>query len=211
LQVDTVVRNAANTATFGLADKADAAIDATLGVGGGGDWAHRYQAELDREAARTVYDSIHRGVARRLGETLGIGLDMAGGAEGGVAWSEGLPNLAKGKLGEALSAGKTILKGDFPVQFQAIKRLTRGYTRTDHATAKGLWVEAKFGPKARLLPRQNQAQVELGPQYRVDWWLPKHVGYLGGGTAGLGGLLSAGQNEPKRDAQGFGVAEPGRN
>ena len=31
LQADTVVRNAANAATFGLADKADAAIDATLG------------------------------------------------------------------------------------------------------------------------------------------------------------------------------------
>lgn len=187
LQADTFVRSAANTATFGLADNAEATVDATLGQGGPGDWADRYQAELNQEAQRNVYDSIHRGVAQRLGELGGIGLQFLGGAEGGVGWSEGLPSMAKGELGENLSVGKTILKGDTPVGFQVTKRLSRGYTRADHLTADGTYVEAKFGPKASLSGPQTRAQTELGPQYRVDWWLPKHVGYLaGGGVAAVG-------------------------
>ena len=68
LQADTFVRSAANTATFGLADNADAALGATLGMGGSGDWAQRYQAELNQEAQRNVYDSIHRGVTQDWGE-----------------------------------------------------------------------------------------------------------------------------------------------
>lgn len=195
LQADTVARNALNTATFGLGDKINAAVDASIGLGGPGDWTRRYQNIADRNAARNVYDSIHRGVARRLGEGAGIAIDTAGGAEGGVAWSEALPSASKGALGEWLSAGKTILKRDTPTQFQTIKRLSKGYTRVDHATANGVFVEAKFGPKASLSPRQTQAQAELGPKYRVDWWLPKHVGYIAGGLGALGGLLGAAHNE----------------
>jgi|GEM_PF-3994877 len=201
LQADTFVRSAANTATFGLADNAEAAADAAFGGGGSGDWAHRYQNELNQQKQRDVYDSIHRGVAKRLGEIGGVGLDFLGGAEGGVAWSEGLPSVAKGKLGEALSVGKTLLKRDVPVKYQAVKRLARSYTRADHLTADGTYVEAKFGPKASLSNAQTRAQTELGPQYRVDWWLPKHVGYIGGGAAGGGALLQPKHNEPPHRVQ----------
>jgi hypothetical protein len=43
-------------------------------------------------------------------------------------------------------------------------------------------LDAKFGPGARLTPRQREARQKLGPNYRVDRWGPQHVG-LGAGAA----------------------------
>ncbi len=198
LQADTAVRNAANTLTFGLADKADSAINAALGQGGPGNWADRYQAELNQDAARNVYDSIHRGVAKRLGEIGGVGLGLGDvgvlGAEGAAA----LPIKAKGLLGEGLSAAKTALKGDWPVGFQVRRTLQNGLkTVVDHETAKGISVEAKFGPWARLTKNQRQAQAQWGDLYRVDRWGPGHVDAITAGAAAPVGLLGAYRNEQR--------------
>jgi hypothetical protein len=201
LQADTFARSAANTLTFGLADNGEAALDATFGQGGPGDWGQRYQNELNQQKARDVYDSINRGFADRLGQITGVGLGLVGGAEGGVAWSEGLPSMAKGKLGEGLSEAKSFLDANPALSSQVVKKLSRGYTRADHLTADGTYVEAKFGPNASLSPAQTRAQTELGPQYRVDWWLPKHVGYLGGGLAGVLSAFSAAGNQQPHQVQ----------
>ena len=195
LQADTAVRAAANTLTFGGADNFAAAMDATLGQEPG-TWPQRYDADLKAQAARNVYDAIHRSAMRHLGEAGGIGIGMMGGNVAGIEGSAALPIKTKGLLGEILSTGKTILKGDWPADFQVPHRLQNGLkTIVDHDTAKGISVESKFGPSARLTKNQRYAQQQWGPQYRVDRWGPSDIGVIGAGAAGAGGLLSAGLQE----------------
>jgi len=66
-------------------------------------------------------------------------------------------------------------------------------TIVDHHTVKGINVESKFGPGAKLSRNQRYAQQQWGLGYRVDHWLPDHVGLI---TAPLGpavgGLLAWG-------------------
>jgi hypothetical protein len=199
LQADTFVRSAANTATFGLADNAEAAGDATFGGGGSGDWAHRYQSELNQQKQRDVYDSVNRGVAKRLGEIGGVGLALGDVGVLGAESSAALPIRAKGVLGEGLSAAKTVLKGDWPVGFQVRHALQNGLkTVVDHDTAKGISVEAKFGPWARLTKNQRMAQAQWGDLYRVDRWGPRHVGGIAAGAAAPVAAFGAYQNEKHR-------------
>jgi hypothetical protein len=176
-----------------LADKGQAALDATLGSGGDGNWLDRYNADLKQQAARNVYDHVNRGIASGLGTAGGAGLALADGNVLGAETSAALPIKAKGLLGEALSMGKTIAKGDWPEATQVRRVMQNGKTTiVDHQTKSGLMVEAKFGPSARLSTNQRYAQNQWGPMYRVDRWLPRHVGYIGGAIGGATGLLSAG-------------------
>jgi hypothetical protein len=192
LQADTAVRGAANVLTFGLADKAEAAVDAALGAGGPGNWRQRYDANLQQEQARNVYDSINRGIAKRFGEYGGAALGVGDGFVLGSEGSAALPIRAKGLLGEGLSAAKTVLSGDLPTDFQVRKVLPSGRaTIADQQTAKGLTVEAKFGPRARLSKNQTEAQRVFGDGYRVDRWMPAHVGNIGATAAGTAGMTSA--------------------
>ncbi len=104
-----------------------------------------------------------------------------------------LAPATKGALGEGLSWLKTRLSGDYPVGLQVRVPLSRSFTVADQTTARGLAVESKFGPKARLKGPQILAAEELGPSYRVDRWMPRHVGYITGaasGAAGARGLLA---------------------
>jgi hypothetical protein len=150
LQADTAVRGAANVLTFGLADKAEAAVDAALGAGGPGNWRQRYDANLQQEQARNVYDSINRGIAKRFGEYGGAALGVGDGFVLGSEGSAALPIRAKGLLGEGLSA-----------------------------------------PRARLSKNQTEAQRVFGDGYRVDRWMPAHVGNIGATAAGTAGMTSA--------------------
>ncbi|WP_395670321.1 hypothetical protein [Phenylobacterium sp.] len=108
---------------------------------------------------------------------------------GGVAKSaaktvSGLPKEAKGKIGERLSDGRTLLSGDWPkLHGKKFKLDGDGHTFADHQTARGKVVEAKLGPTARLSDRQRQAQAELGKRYRYDHWSFDDVGRLAGGAA----------------------------
>ena len=74
-------------------------------------------------------------------------------------------------------------------------------TVLDHETAKGMYVESKFGPSARLTPNQRYAQQQWGPDgYRVDYWMPQHVGAITAPVGTTGGLLSWGmQQSPSAD------------
>lgn len=115
---------------------------------------------------------------------------IGGGVMGGLGEVAGrashyLPPSAKGKLGEALSVGKSLLRGEIPTGTQVRTQLSKGATIVDVVTNKSR-VEAKFGAKARLSPAQRRAQNEL-PNYRVDRWLPRDVGRILGAITGQNG------------------------
>jgi hypothetical protein len=123
---------------------------------------------------------------------MGLGDVGVVGAESAAA----LPIKAKGLMGEGLSVAKTVLKGDRPAAFQVRHTLQNGLTTVvDHDTAKGISVEAKFGPWARLSKNQRQAQKQWGDLYRVDRWGPRHVGAIAASAAAPVGLLGVYENE----------------
>jgi len=190
LQMDTAMRSAADTLSMGTADEIAAGADA-LFSGGVDGYRDRYEAALARELERDEYDEMHRAAARAIGESAATALlAYTGGYAVGKGVSAELAPVTKGKLGEALSVGKTLLKGDLPVKFQVRVPLSRGYTRADQATLRGYSVEAKFGPRANLRPRQIQAVEELGDTYRVDRWMPEDAGrVLGASSAPFGALI----------------------
>jgi hypothetical protein len=195
LQADTFQRSAANLATGGWSDNIAAAMDAWFDRSPG-DWLTHYKAALQKQLARDAYDASHRTADVLSGDGLGLYIVTRGAARAGAERSAALPPVAKGQLGERLSVAKTILQGDRPVGFQLSKIMQNGKrTRIDHETAKGLYVESKFGPAAKLSPNQQYAQEQWGSGYRVDHWLPEHVGRI---TAPLGpamsGLLSWGNH-----------------
>lgn len=185
-QVGAVARATANRVTLGRADDLSAAGDALLGFGAGHDFGERYRSNLQQEHGRTRYDAVNRPVAKATGDLVAEALVFKGAGKAGAYGSSRLPPKAKGVLGEVLSAGKTILRGDRPVALQVQHPLvTGGRTVIDHVTRAGKFVEAKFGPTARLSQRQRQAQALYGDSYRVDRWQPYHVGRITGG-AGAG-------------------------
>jgi hypothetical protein len=120
--------------------------------------------------------------AHEVGAQTGEVLSFLGGAKAGVEAANVLSPRAKGVLGEGLSVIKTLGRRDLPKEFQAKEPVRGGFTRADHVTTRGQFVESKFGPGARLTPRQREAQQKLGSNYRVDRWGPQHIG-LGAGAA----------------------------
>jgi hypothetical protein len=193
----------ASALTFGLADRASAAANTLLGFGGPGDFGQRYQGLLQQEQARDEFDATHRQLPNAIGGLLGAALMGKGAGRGGSNWSDSLAPMAKGSLGEAMSWVKTFLGRDTPRYLQHRTPLSRGYTVSDHLTDAGKYIESKFGRTADLSPAQRRAQQELAPNYRVDWWMPAHVGRVTGraaGAAGAGGLLS-GDTRGRRQAR----------
>lgn len=181
LQADTAIRSAADVLSLGLADEAAAKVDSLPfwpGRGRDYDTAHLEQQARDNS------DAYYRPVARGAGAVLGTGLAIYGGAGLGTRWSAGLPIQAKGRLGEQMSKAKTIFTGDWPVAAQKRVPLSQSYTVADQLTALGKIVESKFGPMARLSKNQRRAVTELGARYRVDRWMPYHVGRVTGTGAG---------------------------
>lgn len=189
-QVGAVARAAANRATFGGADHFSAAADAALGFGEGDSFRDRYRSNLPKEQERTEYDAQHRPVAKAVGDLAGEALGFKGASKAGALGVGRLPPKAKGVVGEVLSAGKSVLKGDAPKHFQVRQKLEAGgHTVLDQITRAEKFVEAKFGPTARLSRRQRQAQAQYGDRYRVDHWQPHHVGRITGGVgAGAVGI-----------------------
>ena len=185
-QGGAVARAAANRMTFGYADRFSAAADAAIGFGEGETFRDRYRSNLGLEAQRTQYDARHRPVAKAVGDVAGEVIAFKGVGGAGVSAVRRLPPKAKGVVGEVLSAGKTVLRGDLPVGFRRPLTVKGGRTIRDHVTLRGGSVEAKFGPTARLSPRQREAQEELGSLYRVDRWQPHHVGRITGGAGAVG-------------------------
>lgn len=196
LQADTVTRSAANIATFSMADKAEAGWDALFDQSPG-DWLAHYKTSLQNQLNRNFYDANHRQAATAAGGALGAGLLTALGYRYGAGLSGALSILEKGKLGEDLSKVKTMLQGDWPVASQVRKPLPNGRsTVLDHETAGGRYVEAKFGPRADLSRNQRIAQQIWSRNYRVDRWLPWHVGVMTAPAGTVGGLLSWGTQQP---------------
>ncbi len=104
---------------------------------------------------------------------------VAAGVTGrlGARTANGLSIRTKGRLGEALSKGRTWVRGDRVANTHEPIDLTQGYTVADHITRGRQAVEAKFGRYAKLSKRQRQAVDELD-DYRVDHFLPRDVGAM---------------------------------
>lgn len=101
-RIDSTVRGAADTLTFGLADELAAAGDAALnpifGTGkGGASFSERYAANKARENATDAADAENRGGYRIAGQ-------IAGGVTGGV----GLAKAGLSATANAVNAGKTL-------------------------------------------------------------------------------------------------------
>jgi hypothetical protein len=103
------LRSAANTATFGGADKFSAAMDALFGPGGLSGWGQRYAANLQQEQAHDRYDAAHRPLAQSIGSVGGSVLGLfALGPEEAAAAAPRLPGAAKltaKEIGAILGAG----------------------------------------------------------------------------------------------------------
>ncbi len=117
-------------------------------------------------------------------------LGAAAGA-GGRAHVQGLGNKAKEELGEFLSKGRTILRRDATrtTEKTGVSVAKGKETKPDQRTWAGDLVESKFGRWAKLTPNQRLAWQQKLPGYRVDHFLPRDVGNLLGGPAGLFGAL----------------------
>lgn len=115
----------------------------------------------------------------------------------GTKWADGLHFTKKGKLGERMSEAKTWLQGERPVERHRRRKVAGGDTVIDHATDSGSVIEAKFGRWARLSRRQIEAMLQYGPRYRVDWWLPEHVGRAVGGPLALFSAQAAGREDER--------------
>lgn len=149
-------------------------------------------AELTRAALRGERPSLE---AMGQNAVAGAYLGKIGG-EGGVRWSQGLPSskyykrgrpISKEEVGEKLSELKSRLQGEQVKERQVRKPVSGGETIVDHVTDEGLLRESKFGFRARLTKRQQEASQELAG-YRVDHFTPDDVGKIFGGfLASIGG------------------------
>lgn len=107
----------------------------------------------------------------------------------------------KGKLGERLSEGRSHLRGDAPRE-GAKPRVPVGGGKVaipDHQTQSGRYVEAKFGPSARLSDNQTKA-FSLDPDgFRLDHFLPQDVGAA---TAAIASNLAMTASRPRAKTDG---------
>jgi hypothetical protein len=96
LPVDAAIRSAANTVTFGGADKIAAAMDALTGGGLSG-WGKRYDANLQQEQARDRYDAAHAPLAWSAASAGGgvLGLFTLGPEEAAAAAAPRLAGAAR--------------------------------------------------------------------------------------------------------------------
>ncbi|WP_293681429.1 hypothetical protein [uncultured Phenylobacterium sp.] len=96
----------------------------------------------------------------------------------GRAYSEGLPPVAKGDLGDF--AGRVRTRANFrdPVPGGARVKLKSGkVTVLDEGNPEAWMSEQKFGTRVRdLSSNQNEAYNQFGDRYRVDHFLPRDVG-----------------------------------
>ena len=95
-----------------------------------------------------------------------------------------LPRKQKGDLGESIAQYHLNLLGDGvnPTAKRSFD-VSGGRTIADHVTTAGDPVEAKFGNKAKLRPRQIEASREL-PNYQILHYTPSDIGNAAGGLLG---------------------------
>lgn len=99
-KIDTMVRGAADTLSFGLADEfaaaADAAFNPIFGTGSdGGSWRERYDRNVSRERATDAADAEER-----------FGYRLTGQLAGGVAGGVGLAKAGLSPTAAAINSGK---------------------------------------------------------------------------------------------------------
>ena len=113
------------------------------------------------------------------------------GATGGLVGAKAASDVnrlrpaEKGRLGERMSETRSRIRGDAPREGPK-PRVSIGGGKVaipDHQTGSGLYVEAKFGPSARLSGHQTKA-FSLDPEgFRLDHFLPQDVGAVNAAIA----------------------------
>lgn len=96
----------------------------------------------------------------------------------GRRFSEGLPPVAKGELGDLGGRVRTMANFRKPLPGGEWVKLDNGkVTVLDEGISTGKMSEQKFGRGVRgLSPNQLQAYNQFGDRYRVDHFLPRDVG-----------------------------------
>ncbi len=125
--------------------------------------------------------------------------NVFGGVAGiaGRAWSNGLSKTEKGVLGEALGNIRSEVNGE-PRAKGPKERVSVDGVGAQVGTGKGAYIypdgvssaivsEDKMGVKARLSRNQLIAQARMGPNFRLNHFLPADIGHITGlPTAGIG-------------------------
>lgn len=106
LPVNTAIRSAANTATFGGADNFAAGMDALV-HGGLRGWGQRYDANLQQEHARDLYGAMHAPLAHAIGSFGGglLGLLTLGPEEAAAPRLAGAAQLTAKEAAGIMGAG----------------------------------------------------------------------------------------------------------
>lgn len=95
----------------------------------------------------------------------------------GRRYSDGLPIVDKGELGEAMGRVRTMANFRRPVPGGTRVPLnSRRVTVLDEGHPNAWMSEQKFGPRARLSRNQMEAYNQFGDRYRVDHFLPRDIG-----------------------------------
>jgi len=193
MQIDTAARSAANTLTFGAADRLMAFQNASLDPDGLAGWGDRYKAELALREARNRYDASHRQIAQGVGAVGGTaaGLLALGPMDGVLAGGTRLAGAAKLTAPEAgiiLGAG-----GAIGGVSQGVSDAVRGHVSSlgDYA---GSAIGGAAGTGAMLLGAASRAGAVDGAVTSVaqDLLNGRPVELNQAGQAALAGNLLAG-------------------
>ena len=191
------LRGATDELTFGMADRASAAVQATFGRQGGS-WGDRYTAEMAEERAQDRYDQEHYGAARALGQVGGAvgSFFIPGGAlvrvGRGVARAVPLARNAmraakrqRDAIGIAGAIGRSIAQG---TRAPRRRRLLEGAAPVSVAE-RTAWL---WGPGAANAAVQGATDLLSG---RIP--TPQDLGaaFVGGALGGKLRRLDAGQGE----------------
>jgi hypothetical protein len=188
-----VGQGAADAASGHISDPQTYASDALGGAAGGIGTLARSPA-LGAAADAVVNGAAHSALTGQPISPIDMAENaLAGGYLGllghvaGTQWADNLDWREKGRLGEFMAKRTSNILGDDVAKGLRFD-VSGGKTLSDHV-ADGAPVEAKFGYKARLSKRQNEAFNEL-PDYRVYHFLPPDVGRITGGLLAMANAQS---------------------
>lgn len=193
-----------------LGDYAGAAMGGTAGALSARSGLGSRSAAIDAGVTSILQDAFNRRLsaasidrAREAAATGGMF-----GAMGGLAGRKAVNRLTireKGNLGEELSKARSRARGQRIMtgpNARAPQIVPGGRTIPDHISADRAnneleVVEAKFGPTARLSPRQREAYAGGVENYRVDHFLPQDIGATLGAVFGkAGGVIFPSGQKP---------------
>ena len=186
-------------------DYPSAALGGAITASTGGRLSPTYAGALGAGVA-SMTDGLLRGDVDPFGvaHAMTVGGYLSGvGRVIGENGSNSLSSNDKGKLGEWLSDIKSVAQGNRVAGRQVPLKLDNGLTtKVDSVLRDGPqnFVESKFGPYAKVLPNQRAAMAQFPDRYRIDFFMPSHVGQMTGVGLSTLGLPAIDWADPNRRA-----------